>query len=308
MLRAAHCWEAEDLIPRSPAMTAFRRTARLQQAHWRDDHGHPIGTQPYAPKPGQPARPVGSRIPLQYARTTGANMLSDAARAAARQRSDNKEPHQTFDHQRMWADLLSSEALAFNLFGDLAADLSRADAAVHKWFLDAPGTVCDVRFAHSPGRLDPSFLNSLRAFDAAFFLDRGDGTLGVVAVDVNYHERNKAETPRPDNLDLYGHVAERSRAFSRPNIARHQQRSDMCVLWLEHLLMQSMLQHDSGRWTWGRYLVVYPSGNVDVEDLTTRYRETLKDDTTFATITLEELLRRGGLPRTTVAAIRERYC
>jgi hypothetical protein len=168
--------------------------------------------------------------------------------------------------------------------------------------------VCDVRFAHSPGRLDSSYLNSLRAFDAAFFLDRGDGTLGVVAVDVSYHERNKAEIPRPENLDLYGRVAERSGAFSRASIGRLQQRSDMCVIWLEHLLMLSMLQHASGRWTWGRYLVVYPTGNVDVHDLTTRYRDTLKDGTTFATMTLENMLRHGGLPRSTAAAIRERYC
>ena len=101
-----------------------------------------------------------------------------------------------------------------------------------------------------------------------------------MAVDVCYHERNKPETPKPENRDVYVGVAERSRAFSRPAIAQLQQRSDMCVLWLEHLLMLSMLQHASGRWTWGRYLVVFPSGNVDVEDLTTRYRATLSDDNT----------------------------
>jgi len=56
------------------------------------------------------------------------------------------------------ADLLSSTAFCFNLFGDLAADLGLADRAVHTWFPDVPGTVGDVRFAHSPGRLDPAYL------------------------------------------------------------------------------------------------------------------------------------------------------
>jgi hypothetical protein len=60
-LEAARCWEADDRVPGRPEMTAFRRRARLQQARWREEHGHPIGTQPIVPRPGKPARAVGSR-------------------------------------------------------------------------------------------------------------------------------------------------------------------------------------------------------------------------------------------------------
>lgn len=42
-----------------------------------------------------------------------------------------KEPHQSLDEQRLWADLLWSQAMCSNLFGDLAADLALADRAVH---------------------------------------------------------------------------------------------------------------------------------------------------------------------------------
>ncbi len=44
------------------------------------------------------------------------------------------------------------------------------------------------------------------------------------------------------------------------------------VMWLEHLLLLSMLQHESGRWTWGRYVVVHPEGNTDVAHGTDEYR------------------------------------
>jgi len=131
----------------------------------------------------------------------------------ARARTSIIEPHQSFDHQRLWADLLSSAAMAFNLFGDLAADLGLADGAVHTWWPNAPGTVCEVRFAHSPGRFDPAYLNSLRAFDVAFVLDLGDGAQGIVGLDTNYHERTKPETPKPSNLPRYLEVAERSGIF-----------------------------------------------------------------------------------------------
>ena len=137
-------------------MTAFRRRLRFHQAQWREARGHPIGSQPIAPRAGAPARRVGSRLPLDYARETGANFLTAGALDAARARTSIIEPHQSFDHQRLWAELLWSPAMAFNLFGDLAADLGLADRAVHAWWPDAPGTVREVRFAHSPGRFDPA--------------------------------------------------------------------------------------------------------------------------------------------------------
>jgi hypothetical protein len=307
-LEAAHCWEADDRIPGRPEMTEFRRRLRLHQARWREANGHPIGSQPIAPKPHDGSvRPVGSRLPLAYAVETGANFLTRAALDAARARTSVAERHQTFDHQRLWADLLWSPTLAFNLFGDLAADLRRAERAVHAWWPDAPGTVSDIRFAHSPGRLDPEYLKSLRAFDAAVVLDRGDGTQGIVGIDVNYHEWLKPETPKPENLWRYLAVADRSGAFRAGATDRVSGRSGLCLMWLEHLLLLSMLQHPSAGWSWGRYVVVYPAGNSSVADGCAAYRDLLVASSTFASMTLEELLDTDALPARTTAALRRRY-
>jgi hypothetical protein len=305
-LEAAHCWEADDRVPGRPEMTAYRRRLRYRQSQWREAHGHPIGTQPIVPRPGVPVRSVGSRLPLDYGRDTGAGFVTAGALAAARARTSIVEPHQSFDHQALWADLLSSTALSFNLFGDLAADLTRADRAVHTWWPDAPGTVCDVRFAHSPGRLDPGYLNSLRAFDVAFVLDVGGGERAVVAVDTNYHERSKTEQPKPANAARNMEVCNRSGVFV-PAVRRLLGRSDLAVMWLEHLLLLSMLQHASGTWTWGRYVVVHPAGSTDAVDAVARYRDLLTDDGTYATMTLEALLATRALPTATTRALRARY-
>jgi hypothetical protein len=307
-LEAVHCWEADDRVPGRPGMTEFRRRLRYHQARWREANGHPVGSQPIAPRPGGGSkRLVGSRLPLAYARQTGANFLTADALEAARARTSVTEPHQSFDHQRLWADLLWSPTMAFNLFGDLAADLRLADRAVHAWWPDAPGTVCDVRFAHSPGRFDPAYLNSLRAFDAAFVLDHGDGTRGIVGVDVAYHERLKPEVPKPSNLWRYLEVADRSGVFRPGATDQVKGRSDLCVMWLEHLLLLSMLQHASGTWSWGRYVVVHPAGNSSVADGCARYRDLLVDQSTLSSMTLEELLEADALPPPTAAALRERY-
>ena len=284
-------------MPGRPAMTDFRRRLRYHQAQWREANGHPIGTQPLAPKPGQGSRPVGSRLPLDYARETGANFVTPAAFEAAKARVSAVERHQSIDRQRIWAELLWSPTLAFNLLGDVDPD-----RAVHVWWPDAPGTVTAVRFSYSPGWLDPAYLGSLRSFDAAFMLDGG-----VVGVDVKYHERAKTEIPKPENLRRYLEVAERSGAFKPGATASVKGRSDLAVLWLEHLLLLSMLQHESGSWNWGRYVVVYPVENSDVADMCARYRELLADDSTFATMTLEDLLDSGALRKKTAAALRNRY-
>jgi hypothetical protein len=288
-------------------MTAFRQRTRLEQARWREARGLPIGAQPFKPRPGVDPRPVGSRISLPYARETGANFLTEGALRAVRARTSFVEREQSLDHQRLWADLLSSEALAFNLFGDLAADPTSATQAVRTWWPDVPGDVSDVRFAHSPGRLDPEWLNSLRAFDAAFVLDRNDGTNAIVALDVTFHERLKRETPKPENLWRYREVHERSGAFRPGALDKVEGPTDLWHYWLEHLLLLSMLQHPSGAWTSGTFIFVHAAENSDMGDGLRRYRELLDETTTFDSITLDELLDGDGLPPTTRRLLRERY-
>jgi hypothetical protein len=305
-LVAASCWEPDDVVAGRPSMTTFRQRTRWQQAVWRERHGHPIGSQPIRPRPGQPMRPVGSRIPLEYGQATGANLVTEAALVAARARTANAERHQSFDHQRLWADLLSSGALAFNLFGDLAADLALADRAVHAWWPDAPGTVSEVRFAHSPGRLDRAYLGNLSAFDVAFVLEQPAGGQAVIALDVRFHERSKREQPKPQNLGRYQEVADRSGVFAEGYLATVSP-GDLLEMWLEHLLMLSMLQHPTDAWTWGRYVTVYPAANSDVADARARYAGVVVDASTYHSMTLEALLAPDALPTPTAAALRERY-
>jgi hypothetical protein len=102
-------------------------------------------------------------------------------------------------------------------------------------------------------------------------------------------------------------VAKQSGAFAPGAIDKVQGRSELAVMWLEHLLLFSMLQHPSGSWSWGRYVVVYPAGNTDMAGLISNYRRLLRDRSTFASMTLDELLDAGALPKRTTTALRRRY-
>jgi hypothetical protein len=102
-------------------------------------------------------------------------------------------------------------------------------------------------------------------------------------------------------------VAQGSGLFSDEVFESLDGRGALCVTWLEHLLLLSMLQHDSGGWTWGRYVVVHPVAHGDVAAGCAKYRGLLHDDATFGSMTIEGLLDSGALSRTAGAALRDRY-
>jgi hypothetical protein len=277
----------------------------LRQAQWRDARGYPIGSEPYGG--GSDATPVGSRFELTFARATGANFTTAGALSAARTRIATPERYQMLDENRLWADLLSSMPLCFNLFGDLAGDSDAAKRAVLAWWSDAPAGEMRVRFEHSPGRCDPAFLNNKSAFDAAFEIATG-GTRGIIGIETKYHEHAVAEAPpKPGALVRYLEVTERSGIFVD---GWHEKivGTDLQQIWLDHLLVLAMLQHLSQSWNWGRFVLVYPAANVSFATAATRYRGVLRAGATFDARTMESLLAtRGALPEDAALALTERY-
>jgi hypothetical protein len=166
--------------------------------------------------------------------------------------------------------------------------------------------VSEVRFAHSPGRLDPAYLGNLVAWDVAFVLDLGDGGRGILGVVTAYHDVNLRQPPKPSRLPRYREITETSGIFG-PEAIDAVNGTELIHIWLDHLLVLSMLQHPSGTWRWGRLVVVHPAGNTDFADACSRYRALLLDQSTFSSVTVEELLDAKVLPALTTAALRDRY-
>jgi len=304
--RSSHCWFSVDRVAGDAETTAWKRLARLRQSQWREGRGYPIGSHPHGG--GDEATPVGSRLALQFATETGANFVSANALTAVRTRLSRPERFEMLKADRLWADLLSSMPLCFNLFGDLAGQQEAAERAVRAWWPDAPTGPATMRFEYSPGRRDPLFLGNQSAFDAAIELDIGGGLLGLIGIETKYHEHAVvAAVPKAPALARYLEVTERSGAFTdgwRERVVG----TALQQIWQDHLLALSMLQHPSGRWAWARFVLLYPAANASFARAATAYRTLLRDTTTFEARTIDELIAAPeALPGITKARLLERY-
>ena len=301
--------EDVDHVPGDVETTQFKRRARLHQSLWRESRGIPVGSQPMRPKSGQSFRELGSRIDVQAAREKKWNFLSKAAEQAAEHRLKNPQPHQTLNADRLYADLLSSMPMCFNLFAPLRDDLELANRAVRAWWPHVPGTVVDIRFEWSPGRRKAGrFLENASAFDVAFELDLGFGQRGLLGVETKYHENCRREAKRSSDSRIarYSLVSERSGAFL-PGAVDRVFGTELQQIWLDHLLALSMTQDESEPWHWTGFALVHPACNPSYARAAARYRQVLHQPDTLTVSTLESLLNADVLPAEMTEAFKQRY-
>jgi hypothetical protein len=209
---------------------------------------------------------------------------------------------------RLWADLLSSMPLCFNLFGDLFGNAEYTTRVVRAWWPDAPHGAVTVRLEHSPARCDPSLLGSKNAFDVAFEIDMGGEDRAIIGVETqSTSTRRLSRAPGTKARRRYVAVAERSVAFV--DVWRELViGAELQQIWLDHLLVLAMLQHSSARCRRvGSYSSTRPPIRVSRARLAPTKRW-LRDPATFQARTIEDILAtRDAVDVATVMAFRERY-
>ena len=286
--------------------TEFRKKARLMASLWRETRGLPPGAHQARRRDGTMAcRELGSRLEYGHARRTGANFLTPAIRRQVRDRLARPEDHELIQEQRLWADLLSSQPMCFNLFGELAADLGLATRAARTWWPGRVERVAELRFEWSPGRLDPRYLGNRTAFDAFLRYTPSGGGCGFIGIETKYHERTeRPKRLRPERRERYAEVTKRSGVF-RPGWEQALADTDLQQIWLDHLLALSMVPG----WGSGVFLLVYPAANISMASAARRYADTLLDATTFEHRTLEDMTERLRTVTNArwVAAFEDRY-
>lgn len=282
----------------------FKAAARLLQALWRQERDLPHGawTDPTGRR-----RYLGSRLSRPNA-DLGANFLHRDILSVVAQALAYREPGALYDVDRLKANLLSSQTLAFNLFGWMQRDLSLATRVLAELLPGVVAEVTDVGFEHSPGRGEPRFTNDGTAFDVVMRGRSGDGDRVLVAVEVKYSEHCHDSEQRLDAR--HSHIAVSSELFVRPDEVARCGRSHQQLFW-QHCLLHAMLSQ--GLADRAVLAFVAPHHNHLAQTVAARYATQLRDAENgtipFVRFSLERAfsaLSAAGLPKP-AAALHERY-
>jgi hypothetical protein len=189
-----------------PTDNPWQRRARLLAAMWRDELGEPPG-----PWPGKDdGTPLGSRLRLPRARERGTNFLTATIREQVeRAIGQDRQRGALYGRIRLFGDLLSSQPLAFNAFGELAADPGLATMV----WRDVLGPervdrVTRICFEWSPGRGDARFTGTSSAFDVLVVYRTRSGVLGFSGIEVKYHEDLAGKSYEADRNERIGELTD----------------------------------------------------------------------------------------------------
>lgn len=257
----------------------FRRAARILQSIWRERSGFPMGDHN--------GSPLGSRLPVEFAEQSLANYITPNIKKVVRSVLDNATESQLFSKPRIFNNLLSSQPLSFNLFGEMKLDYQLATELFNILGMGSIQNVTNIDFEFSPDRSSERFTNDKSAFDAFIEYDIRGGGKGFLGVEVKYHE-NLTEPAAPHRPD-YDRIATKMNCFDQEKIA-HLQSTPLQQFWRNHLLAGSMLLDPYLKYSEGIFVVVSPAANPFCQTAIRSYRRLLRDQSTFDAWSLEDII------------------
>ena len=263
-------------------LSLFQRRARVLQSLWRQERGFGCGEH-HGPKG---ARPLGSRLPMPWAQETLANFLTDPIREVVRAEvvDEKASEGKLYGKPRIFNDLLSSQPLCFNLFGELSRDLPLASAVVSGMTGGRFSAVEKIEFEWSPGRRDPRYLNDRSAFDVFLRCRTCNGGSGFVGIEVKYHENLKG--PPGEHKARYEEVAREMGCFREDVEALKKE--PLQQIWRDHLL--AGITRIADGYEDGLFVTLYPRDNLDVAGALSDYRAELLNERSIAVWTLEDFV------------------
>jgi len=278
---------------------SWQGVLRAMQSTWREQQELAPGTG------GLDERTIGSRI-TDEAGAAGRNFLTDTIRSKVNEtlKSDT-QPGRVIEEGRLRTNLLSSQPLAFNLFGELAADKKLATRALRLVWPDLVRKVEEIEFEWSPGRGEDEFLGNHSAFDVVVGVTTPKGDAHTIGIEVKYHENLRTSATVRDRAM---EVAQRA-GFG--DVDEALLRSPLVQVFLDHLLACSLTQHD-GRPD-ATFVFLSPVINANCQKAVTDYRGHLPAGSvaaaSFRSVTIEEVV--GALSACTdapwVTAFHRRY-
>lgn len=257
----------------------FQWRARLLQALWREEQGLPAG--------GEDGKVRGARLRMPEARDSLANYLTPTIREVVRREVDDPERARgkVYGRPRIYDNLLSSQPLCFNLFGELTCDLELATRALRDMSEGRIARVSAIEFEWSPGRGDLRYTGDRSAYDVYIRYETPTGRAGFAGIEVKYHERlaDREAKHRP----RYDEVAAAMGCFHEEQLPKLRTRP-LQQVWRDHLLVGAHQLVDG--FEDALFVFLHPEGNTACSAVVQDYSQCLRDSRSFEGWTLERLV------------------
>jgi len=224
---------------------------------------------------------------MPEAKDTLANYLTSNIRDVVRREVEDPERSRgkLYGRPRIYDNLLSSQPLCFNLFGELTLDLDLASKVLNEISGGRIHRVTLIDFEFSPGRGEERYTGDRSAFDVYVRYLTPAGGRGFAGIEVKYHEG--LDDPVADHRDRYDAVAREMGCFVVERIPRLKQRP-LQQIWRDHLLVGAHRMVDGFDDAFFAFL--HPAGNQACVDAVLRYSDCLQESESFQGWTLEELV------------------
>jgi len=254
----------------------FRRQLRILQSMWRIEHGYPVGSFR--------GRALGSLLAMPWAEEHLVNFLDETIRQVVRQEvlDPVKSRNKLYGRPRIFNNLLSSQPLAFNLFGHLQCELELATHVFRRLSHGRCHEVTGIEFEYSPGRGDRRYTEDGSAFDVFVRYVTQDGRAGFVGIEVKYHE--DLGNPAGRHRQRYDEIAEAIGCFEAGALCQLRAKP-LQQIWRDHLLACILLLE--GDYADGFFVFLSPQGNDACNVAVASYAQCLQCSDTFMSWSIE---------------------
>ena len=270
---------------------------RYLQSLWRAANNIPVKKNE-----GQPDNEVYGNYTSDYQ----ANFMTEGIRSLVDyELSPENKGDRLIEETRLRSNLLSSQPLCFNLFGELKLHLDKALQFFNILYDNYFKSIDKIEFEYNPARRDPRLTGDRSAFDVFVEYTSTSGKKGFIGIEVKYSETlNEGANTIDDILNKQFCDEPRTRRDRYRELSKglFPERSFIELeqlpafqIWRDHLLAVSMCKAFPEKYDEGVFLFLAPYSNKNCRDGVEKYKKLLLTpeasiDTHFCYAWLEEYI------------------
>jgi hypothetical protein len=257
--------------------SVFSSKARLLQSIWRTEKGFEF-------------EKYGNFLKLDFAKQTGRNYLTESIFEIVKYEVENaKRQGKVISEPRIWNNLLSSQPLAFNLFGELKLNGTIATEVFKELYPNLGiERIENIEFEHSPGRKDLKYTGDSSAFDVFIEYSTKSEKLSFLGIEVKYAEHLK-DTPS-SHKERYEEISKESGFFDLSQLKKLKEKP-IQQIWRDHLLTLSLFVSNND-YLRGDFIYLFPSENKECVNGITKYEQFFlpNKENYFKPLTIEKFI------------------